>query len=202
MQWACWGAEWSCHPRAPSLDSDLLLRRTIRLFLHLCVSPGGQLKVGCQPFSSRAPNATQQQVSEGFIPQWLALLGPTAHSQDHCRLCWKDRTQQEAAKLTVALRLTLVVNEAIHQGLRVLPHDPAPCPLPSGWARPAAPSTSEDPAPGSGFLLPYCYPTGWNAGHSGDVPRSEWPDIPVKGSLLPSISILATQALPRDCKPP
>lgn len=47
--------------------------------------------------------------------------GPTAHSQDHRLLCWKDRTQQEAAKLTVALRLTLVGNEAIYWGLGVLP---------------------------------------------------------------------------------
>lgn len=107
----------------------------------------------------------------------------TAHSQDHHLLCWKDRTQQEAAKLTMALRLTLVGNEAIYWGLGVLPRHPAPCPLPSGWARPAAPSSSEDLAPGSGPLLPYCYPTGWDAGHSGDVPGIEWPDVPVKGVL-------------------
>lgn len=63
--------------------------------------------------------------------------GPTAHSQDHRLLCWKDRTQQEAAKLTVALRLTLVGNEAIYRGLGMLP--PAPCPLAGPGQRPPIP---------------------------------------------------------------
>lgn len=93
--------------------------------------------------------------------------------------------------MAVPLWLTLGGNEALSLGLGAqallpCPLHPAPCPLagPGHWP-PVLLKTQPQggSALGSRSLRLYYCPTGWSAGHPGDVPGSEWSDVRVKGVL-------------------
>lgn len=118
--------------------------------------------MGCPP-----PPAPQMRLSSrpvSFVPQWLALPGPTAHSPQPIQsgplpALLEGLHPAGSCQADWALELTLVVSEAIHLAGWACRPASLRLPLPSGWARPVAPVPLKTK------------PRLWiPAGHSGDVP--------------------------------